>query len=279
MTLFERLSPAKLNLYLHIVGKRDDGFHLLDSLVVFTQFGDQLTAKPANTVSLHIEGEFAAGLGAQDNLVMRAALALQSKYDVQQGAILTLEKRIPVGAGLGGGSANAATALLLLNALWEIDAPMQELETLAITLGADVPACLYAQALHMGGIGEVITPMPDFSLTEQIVLVNPRLHVSTPDVFKQFARAPRYQQPIAEHERMHFTKHHNDLQDAAITICPAIADILALLQQQQGCDVARMCGSGATCFGLFAGKQEASAAVQTIKAVQPNWWVKSTALL
>lgn len=270
-------ASAKLNLYLCLTGRRpQDGYHLLDSLVLFTAFGDTLEAEAANTLSLRLSGPFAGAVDAQDNLVLRAAQCLRARYGLTYGAALRLDKHIPVGAGLGGGSADAAATLHLLNALWDIGAGADELAALALPLGADVPACLLAQPLHMSGIGEVITPMPDFRLNRAIVLVNPGEPLLTAAVYREYARRGTYSAPVEASRRGDYAARRNDMQEAAIALCPPVRDVLDLLAAQAGCELARLCGSGATCFGLFADAAAAGRAGEAIRSAQPGWWVQVT---
>ncbi len=256
-------APAKVNLYLHVTGRRADGYHLLDSLAVFPDVGDVLTAAPADALSLHVEGPFAAGLaGEADNLVLRAARALGVA-----GARLVLEKNLPIASGIGGGSADAAAALRLLGA------DRADLPALALGLGADVPVCLASRPARMQGIGEILLPAPALPPVG-IVLVNPGVAVATPAVFR--ARAPGFTPPAAlpggwpdaAAMAADLAACTNDLQAAAISLCPAIAEVLDALS---GALFARMSGSGATCFALFADADAARAAAAGL--ARPDWWV------
>ena len=188
-------APAKVNLYLHLTGRRDDGYHLLDSLVVFAGIGDTLSAAPAETLSLQVAGPFAAGLaGEPDNLVLRAARALAAEAGVTAGAHLVLDKHLPVASGIGGGSADAAAALRLLCRLWRLAPQPAALARLAAGLGADVPVCLAGRAARMGGIGERLGPAPVLPACG-IVLVNPGIQVATAEVFR--ARHGPWSEPAA----------------------------------------------------------------------------------
>lgn len=272
-------APAKLNLYLHVVGKRADGYHRLDSLVVFTATGDTLRVEPADTLSLSIDGPFAAGLSAgDDNLVMKAARALGTG-----GARLTLTKNLPVASGIGGGSADAAAALRLLRRHWRLDISDAQLHAIAAALGADVPVCLRAQPAFLGGIGEELTPAPPLPPVG-IVLVNPGLPLPTPTVFAarsgpfspaaRFSEAPRDAASLAAL----LAERRNDLEAPAIALVPAIATVLAALRATPGCRLARLSGSGATCFGLYDTPETASHAAAAL-ARGPHWWVSATHLL
>jgi 4-diphosphocytidyl-2-C-methyl-D-erythritol kinase len=261
--------PAKVNLFLHITGKRPDGYHLLDSLAVFPAVGDVLTVAPADTLSLNIDGPFGAALGAgPDNLVLRAARALHPTA----GAALRLTKNLPVASGIGGGSADAAGALRLLSRHWGLAAPLHET---ALALGADVPVCLARRTARMGGIGEILGPaplLPPFG----ILLCNPGVAVATAAVFR--ARAPAVSPPAALPDAwptaaamaQALAQLTNDLEPAAITIAPAIGMALATLRALPGALLARMSGSGATCFALFATPGQAAAAAAGLD--RPGWW-------
>jgi 4-diphosphocytidyl-2-C-methyl-D-erythritol kinase len=265
-------APAKLNLFLHVTGRRDDGYHLLDSLAVFAGLSDTLTAAPADALSLTVTGPFAAAAGgSDDNLVLRAARALAPGC----GAALALEKMIPVAAGLGGGSSDAAAALRLLARLWHLPpAP----PTLAVTLGADVPVCLTPRPARMQGIGEILSPAPALPQGLGLLLANPRLPLATPPVFR--ARSGAFDAPATLPTRFadaadlaaFLASTRNGLEAAAISLCPPIAAVLAACAALPGALLARMSGSGPTCFALFATVAEAEAAAQALSAREPGWW-------
>jgi len=264
-----RFAPAKVNLYLHVTGRRADGYHLLDSLAVFPAVGDVVTAEPADALSLAITGPFAAGLQAEpDNLLLRAARALRPGA----GAALTLEKNLPIASGIGGGSADAAAALRLLAQLWGVEGSLHET---ALALGADVPVCLASVPARMGGVGELLSPapvLPAFGM----VLVNPGVAVATPAVFK--ARQGEFSPPAtlpatwpnAASMAADLRACVNDLQAPAIALAPVIAEVLAALAALPGALLARMSGSGATCFALFETPAAAAAAAQGLS--RPGWW-------
>lgn len=266
---FSRFAPAKVNLYLHVTGKRADGYHLLDSLAVFPAAGDVVTAGAAETLSLDISGPFGAALrGEADNLLLRAARALAPG----RGAALSLEKNLPVASGIGGGSADAAAALQVLSALWGISDA--DFRALALQLGADVPVCLASRPARMQGIGEILHPapaLPEFGM----VLVNPGVAVPTPAVFKArqggFSAPPALPEAWADVAAMvaDLAACTNDLQAAAIGIAPVIGEVLAVLAALPGARLARMSGSGATCFAIFdTPAQAAMAAGETPE----SWW-------
>ena len=266
---------AKVNLYLHVVGRRADGYHLLDSLAVFPGAADRLSAAPADALTLEIEGPGAAGLGAgSDNLVLRAARALASAAGVEAGARLVLDKQLPVASGIGGGSADAAAALRLLARLWDVRLPAERLRAVAQELGADVPVCLGSRPARMGGVGERLQPAPALPGCG-MALLNPGVAVATPDVFR--ARGGAFSAtaalpdawPDAAAMAAGLAQMRNDLEAPALSLCPAIAAVLDWLRAQPGCLLARMSGSGATCFGLFA---DAGAAEAVAARAPAPWW-------
>ena len=269
-------APAKVNLFLHVIGRRADGYHRLDSLVVFAEAADALSVAPAEELSLRVEGPFAAGLaGEPDNLVLRAARALAAEAGVAPRGRLVLRKNLPVASGIGGGSADAAAALRLLCRLWRIAPDPGGLARLAAGLGADVPVCLAGRASRMGGIGEVLEPAPGLPACG-IALVNPGVAVATADVFRARGGAwsPAALLPAAWPDAAAMAadlgRLRNDLEPAAIQLQPVIRDVLSALADAPGCVLARMSGSGATCFGLFADAGEARRAVGQVS--RPGWW-------
>jgi 4-diphosphocytidyl-2-C-methyl-D-erythritol kinase len=282
-------APAKLNLYLHVVGRRDDGYHLLDSLAAFAAVGDELTLTPAADLSLAVDGPFARDLAADDsNLVLRAARALAADSGRKPAAVIRLTKRLPVASGIGGGSADAAATLRGLDRLWGTDLPQERLARIALGLGADVPVCLSGVPSFFGGIGEEIAlagPLP----TAHVVLVNPGKPLATAVVFRaraasaigsRFSAPDRWvtELPDAVALAGMLAKRRNDLTDAATALLPDIADVLTILEQQPACLIARLSGSGATCFGLFANRGEAREAAAAIASTHPAWWVVATHL-
>jgi 4-diphosphocytidyl-2-C-methyl-D-erythritol kinase len=269
-------APAKVNLYLHVTGRRDDGYHLLDSLVVFPEIGDALSAEPAETLSLLVTGPFAAKLAAgPDNLVLRAARSLAAEAGVMTGAHLTLAKHLPVASGIGGGSADAAATLRLLCRLWRLSPDPAVLARLATGLGADVPVCLAGHTARMAGIGEHLERTPVLPACG-IVLVNPGIAVATADVFR--ARLGAWSEPAvlpAGWDDMavmaaDLRQLRNDLEPAATALHPMIGVVLDELTAMPGCKLARMSGSGATCFGLYANAASAREALGQIR--RPGWW-------
>lgn len=275
-------APAKINLYLHVTGKRPDGYHLLDSLFAFARDGDVITAKQADGLSLEIIGapDLSAG---EDNIVIKAARKLAAALGIEPNAHLVLEKNLPIASGIGGGSTDAAAALKALQVLWKKTLPDEKLYDLALELGADVPSCLACKAVQVSGVGEVLTPTPEIPALP-VVLVNPNKPVSTPAVFK--TRKPVFSEPMPLTQNCadaaefigELKKRHNDLQDAACALEPAVAEVLHVLENQPLCLFSAMSGSGGTCFGLFRTPENAANAAEDIAATHPNWWVKQTAL-
>ena len=258
-------APAKVNLYLHIVGRRADGLHLLESLVAFAEAADTLYAEPARRLSLEVAGPFAGALaGEADNLVLRAARALAPG----QGARLVLEKNLPVAAGLGGGSADAAAALRLLSRLWGVEA---DLEALAAGLGADVPVCLAGGTTGVAGIGERLTPLPG-GPAPPLLLANPGVALPTPGVFGVRRGPFRESRPWPE-TAADLAGCTNDLTEAAISLAPEIAGTLAALGALDGALFARMSGSGATCFAAFADRAARDHAREALRESRPDWWI------
>ena len=272
-------APAKVNLTLHVTGQRDDGRHLLDSLVVFASAADQLGASVAPDLRLQVGGPFATGVPTDDsNLVMRAAAALQQARGVRIGAALTLDKNLPHAAGIGGGSSDAAIALTMLADLWNV-APLPPEAPEVLALGADLPVCLRApQVTRMSGIGDVLSPVPDLPRAA-LVLVRPPVAVPTQDVFKGLANkdgAPM--EPLPEGLDFDGFAHwlarqRNDLLPPAQDIAPQIAEAIAALNAQPQVAVAGMSGSGATCYGLVRDMATARQVARVIQVRQMSWWV------
>lgn len=277
-------APAKINLALHVLGRRDDGYHLLDSLVVFAGAGDRVTAAPDDSLSLTITGPFAATLTAEaDNLVLRAAHWLKARSGTTKSAKLTLEKNLPVASGIGGGSSDAAAALIACAKLWGLDPhTLPRAETAA--LGADVPVCLARAPALMRGIGEDVTLVSGLPRLA-MVLANPGLPLATKTVFG--ALRGRFGGPLAplpadmsvESLLAYLLRQRNDLLPPALDSMPVIGTVLDALAATPGCRLARLSGSGPTCFGLYAGEAEAQAAAATLKATHPDWWCVAAPLL
>jgi 4-diphosphocytidyl-2-C-methyl-D-erythritol kinase len=259
---------AKLNLALHVRKRREDGYHELETLFAFVDQGDRLSVAPAAGLTLAITGPFAAGLSAgDDNLVLRAARALAQRYGVSAGAAFTLDKQLPVAAGIGGGSADAAAALRLCARLWDLAVTPAELAELAAPLGADVPACVAAQTCFGSGVGDKLTPVAITDLAgAPVLLVNPRIACPTGPVFKAWDGVDRGALDPAD-----WRNGRNDLAAPAIGLHPEIAAVLAALRET-GPRVARMSGSGATCFALFVDPAQRDAAAVQLAERHPQWW-------
>ncbi|MGV8950064.1 MAG: 4-(cytidine 5'-diphospho)-2-C-methyl-D-erythritol kinase [Cypionkella sp.] len=280
-TVTER-AYAKVNLTLHVTGQRSDGYHLLDSLVVFTSITDRLTATRSGVFSLTLEGPFGRDIPQDfDNLVLRAARMFTQSREVA----FTLEKHLPPASGIGGGSADAAAAIRAMLKLLHIEADPDHTEAVfdrldraaVLALGADVPVCLFSQAARMRGIGNELTMID--SPRAWITLVNPRVEVPTPQVFKALVTKTNAAMPEDLPEWPNAAAladwlkgQRNDLQAPALEIAPVIGEVLQALGRQNGALVARMSGSGATCFALFADQTAAESAAADIRRQHAQWW-------
>ncbi|MCP5366146.1 MAG: 4-(cytidine 5'-diphospho)-2-C-methyl-D-erythritol kinase [Hyphomicrobiales bacterium] len=278
------IAPAKINLYLHVLGRRADGYHLLDSLAAFAGIQDVVAARPADDLTLTIAGEHAGDAPVDDtNLVLRAARLLAETAGVAPGAALTLTKRLPVASGMGGGSADAAATLKALDRLWGLGTAPADLMRLGLMLGADVPVCLGGRAAFMGGIGADLAPAPALP-PASVLLVNPGVAVQTPAVFRArtgpFSQPGRFDYAPADAGELAalLQARTNDLTEAAIALQPVIETVLTALEACPGVLLARMTGSGATCFGLFADAGDAAAAALALGPANPGWWVKAASL-
>ena len=268
----EVLAPAKINLTLHVTGQRTDGYHELDSLVVFTDVGDRLTLKEEDELNVEISGPFALKLDlSDDNLVMRAARLMASK----KGARIKLEKNLPVSSGIGGGSSDAAATMRGLASLWQTDVPAD-----VTSLGADVPVCLRAAPTRMRGIGDVLDEVPGLP-PSWLVLVNPGVAVSTPKIFSMLRNKENAPMPDELPDLSSTADFaawlgwmRNDLEAPAMLAQPVIATVLSALRAQKGCLLARMSGSGATCWGLFDNPEIAQRAADILADERPGWWVQ-----
>ncbi len=280
-------APAKINLSLQVLGKRADGYHDLVSLVAFAATGDTLTLTPGDTLRLDVEGPFAQSVSNTDNLVITAAnAALAADPSLQVGHFL-LEKSLPVAAGIGGGSADAAAALRLIRNANPERAPAIDWIALAASLGADVPVCLAGRPAVMAGVGDRLTPLPTLPAV-WLVLANPSLPLATRDVFSALAAPPVTEPGLAQVPPSFATlddllaylqARPNDLTATAIRLCPAIGDMLAMLQACPEALISRMSGSGPTCFALFREQDAAANACSLLARSRPGWWLTSTRLL
>jgi 4-diphosphocytidyl-2-C-methyl-D-erythritol kinase len=284
---FSEPAPAKVNLTLRILGKRADGFHDLESLVVFARLADHVTLTLDAALGLDVDGPTAAAAGeVADNLVLRAARELAGRTDGLRFGRFALTKHIPVAAGLGGGSSDAAAALRLIMRVNGIARDNARVMDAARATGADVPVCLDPRPRVMRGIGDVLSaplelpPLP-------ALLVNPGVPVPTKDVFGKLGLVPGETRGTPTDIRAgelrsrdallaYLAAQPNDLEAPAIAIQPVIVEVLAAIARQPGCLLSRMSGSGATCFGLFASEAAAAAAAQALAASQPKWWVAPT---
>ena len=279
MSSVHEAACAKVNLFLHVGERRADGFHPLQSLAVFAGAGDVLRAEPAPQVSLTIEGPFAAGLsGEGDNLVLRAARALAAEAGTLAGANLTLTKNLPVASGIGGGSADAAATLRALKALWHVEVADEALLDIAATLGSDVPVCVPSRAAWMEGRGEILTPVavPHMAM----LLVNPGVAVPTREVFGALQNRSGVAMALpsggfgnADALLAFLGRTRNDLEEPARRIQPVISEVLDRLADQPDVLLARMSGSGATCFALFANDTACTQAAMALQDARPGWWV------
>lgn len=280
-------APAKINLTLKVGHPRADGYHPLQSVVMFADIGDVVHASPGETLSLSIDGEFGGDLQADDNnLVLRAARALASEAGMDApGAMLALEKNLPIASGIGGGSADAAATLRALNTLWALDWPLSRLVQIARDLGADVPVCLASAPAYMTGTGDTFAPMAAPSLAA--VLVNPLKPLATPEVYRRFdemglggafAETPAPAWPDAEAAFAGAAALGNDLTASALALAPEIGVVLAALRGDPRARHVAMSGSGATLFALTANMEAAAGLADTLQGEHPDWWVADTLL-
>ena len=273
------IAYAKVNVALHVRARRDDGYHALESLFVFAEDGDRLEgwASDDGAIDLTIDGPFGSALdGGADNLVMRAARALQAYLGQQRGAALRLTKNLPVASGIGGGSADAAATLRLLARLWDVRIDDRELMGLALDLGSDVPACVESVTQMVTGRGErLVRHAVDGLEGCPMLLVNPRVGVSTAQIFAGWDRVDRGALNGTSLEALR-DGGRNDLEAPALAIAPVIGDVLAILGAQEDLLMTRMSGSGATCFALFRSDRALAAAAQVVRQAQPGWWVMET---
>ncbi|MCB1651487.1 MAG: 4-(cytidine 5'-diphospho)-2-C-methyl-D-erythritol kinase [Alphaproteobacteria bacterium] len=281
-------APAKINLYLHVTQRLPNGYHALDSLVAFADIGDQITLEPSKTFAFHIEGPFAGAFQGRDietaphstNLAVKAAWALARLTAEPLDVSMTLTKNLPLGAGIGGGSADAAAVLWALHQWWSLPPAANYLPDLTKNLGADVPVCYESRPRRMRGIGDILDDIPPLPEVP-VVLVHPGKACSTPSVFGSFKGpfAPVEPVPASFETAESFVSflHHrrNDLEGAAKNIVPEIENVLKAIDAQKGVMLARMSGSGSTCFGLFEDEKTAHSAAQSIKEHNPDWWIKS----
>ncbi len=273
----KRIAPAKVNLALHVLARRADGYHEISSLVAFTALGDRLTIAPSRSRGLTVQGPFADRVPHDEsNLVAQALRSLGCEDEVT----ITLDKQLPVEAGLGGGSSNAATAMQMTARLLGLDLPAPPS---TLTLGCDIPACLHGQPALVGGLGEQITPVPSIPNFFS-VLVFPMFPLPTKDVYQALTKpcGQALDMPPTGNNRAAFIswlrEQANDLEAAAITLEPRIRDVIATIRATSGCLLARMSGSGAACFGLYDNRSDAVRATRSIATSHAHWWVRGTRL-
>lgn len=273
---------AKINLFLHVGDKRTDGFHPLQSLAIFTDFGDVLEAEEAGDLTLALSGPFAAALTDPDNLVLKAARALAERAGCAAQAKLTLTKNLPVASGIGGGSADAAAALRALANLWRLDLSGSALREIAATFGSDIPVCVSSVPAFMEGRGEVLMPVP-FLPRLPLLLVNPGVAVPTKDVFAALAERRGVAMKLPQSgfgdlaDLLRFLETTtNDLEPPARALQPVITDVLTALKSLPGALFTRMSGSGATCFALMPDDEGCARAAAFLKGKYPGWWVQPT---
>lgn len=278
-------APAKVNLSLHVVGKRPDGYHLLHTLMVHTDICDLLTIEPSDRFCLNVKGERITTLAQEDienNSVTKAVRAVAAEAKCKPNVTITLEKHIPIGAGLGGGSADAAATLNALKHYWKPAISDEKWYEIALSLGADVPFCFHGKAALIEGIGEKysdVPPLPEL----WGVLVNPNEALSTKQVFEagiepfsDVSHLPKANWSDMATFKDYLAVCSNDLEAAAIRLKPVILDILDVLNQQDGAYLSRMSGSGATCYALFESRESALNAEQRLQKHYPHWWVRAT---
>jgi 4-diphosphocytidyl-2-C-methyl-D-erythritol kinase len=279
-------APAKVNLFLHVGEKRADGYHDIQSLAAFTAFGDEISLESDDGISLSLSGPFGAQLsGGAENLALKAAKLLAEKTGTKRGARIALQKNLPVASGLGGGSADAAAVLRGLDGLWQCAVGRDGLREIAGSLGADVPVCIDSATSWMEGKGECVRPLPPLPRAG-VLLVNPRVQVSTAQVFAALGRrrgmgilAPQASL-VDVYGLIRFLRDTtNDLEPSARKIAPVIAKVLREINDLPDVLLARMSGSGATCFGLFFDEAAARAAALLLRSRHPEWWTTETAFI
>lgn len=278
------IARAKINLDLLVTGRREDGYHLLDSLVVFADYGDEISVSPSHSLKLNITGPFANGLeGEQNNIILKAARLLQDKFSILQGAEITLVKNLPVSSGIGGGSADAAAAIRALMEHWNLENKISELGNLPLSLGADVPVCMASRTMQMSGIGEILHRVR-LKFPLYLLLVNPGVSVSTAGIFRAradrkaaFSTIRKLPEEIEELAQLQdiLERGGNDLEYDACVSEPEIKKVLERIHMDDECMGVGMSGSGATCFGLFNSAEAVQRLAVTISYDFPDWWVKS----
>lgn len=286
MREYRENAPAKINLALHVTGRREDGYHLLDTLVTFADRGDVITVRDADQDALTLSGPFSNLLEAEalhNNLVLKARDGLRETLKIKgiatRPVAIHLEKNLPIASGIGGGSADAAATLRALLKLWNADLNACDLQMIALPLGADVPMCLHSKPLRATGIGDAVLPLPTLPRFG-LVLGNPLKTVSTPSIFKALTRRdyPAIGTLPTTSNQNDWLRAlgdmRNDLEPVARQLCPEIATIAQLISET-GAELTRMSGSGATCFGLYQTLEKAEKAVTTLQAIKPDWYFQA----
>ena len=281
--MFEEKASAKVNLCLQIVGQKSNGFHLLDSIVAFTEFGDHLSFKKSDELKLTIKGTFSDQIPIdKSNLILKAAELLRKINDIKTGAHITLTKNLPPSAGLGGGSSDAAATIRGLSRMWGTDLP--EIDDL-LKIGSDLPVCINQKTQHMKGYGEVLEEINTFP-NLPILLVNPMKKVSTQTVFRMLKN--KKNPPLSKYKKLMQPKkdwinwlllQENNLMEPAVKVEPAISEVLRLISKQNSVEKVSMSGSGATCFGIFENKHDCDLAMKRVRLERPDWWSVSTEII
>ena len=278
-----KAARAKINLSLLVTGRRSDGYHTLDSIIFFVSFCDRLSFRIDKELSLEMSGPFRDSLeNGRNNLIIQAAKAFKKECKLNRGVAISLEKNIPVSAGLGGGSANAAVTLLALNELYNTGLTFESLAEIGLTIGADVPVCLFGETARVQGIGEHIQPFV-FPHKLGVVLINPGGPISTARVFSrfnsgfsEFMSEDTLRELSAMENFSSFTALRNDLEFPATQLCPEISSVLGALRSEADCIVSGLSGSGPTCFGLFQTSEEAERVAKRLRQQNTNWWLQAT---
>ncbi len=285
--LLSIFAPAKINLYLHVTGRLDNGYHTLDSLVAFADIGDNIEIETANDFEFRVKGPYAGVFNNKEldssphssNLVVRAAWALAQAAQKVPNIRATLTKNLPVAAGLGGGSSDAAAIIWGLIEWWDLSSQAHYLPGLMARLGSDIPVCLHCRPARMRGTGDILDPAPPMNEIP-VVLVNPGKPCPTEQIFTRYTKTFKQPQTLPKSLEdfdtlISFLKaQDNDLLGAACEQVPEITNVINGLNGQKGCDLARLSGSGATCFGLFENETDAASAAKTLALENPDWWVK-----
>ena len=281
--MVEEKASAKVNLCLQIVGQKSNGFHLLDSIVGFTEFGDHLSFKKSDALELTTKGAFSDQIPVdKSNLILKAAELLRTINNIKAGAHITLTKNLPPSAGLGGGSSDAAATIRGLSRLWDTDLP--EIDDL-MKIGSDLPVCINQKPQHMKGFGEVLEEINTFP-NLPILLVNPLKKVSTQTVFRMLKN--KKNPPLSKYEKLFQEKkdwinwlllQRNDLMEPAVKVEPVISEVLRIISKQISVEKVSMSGSGATCFGIFENKYDCDLATKRVRLERPDWWSVSTEII